>query len=297
MKPTTGLALAAAALLSGCLGGAGEEPSSAAAAAEADGGGATAALEVQVRAAAGPRTGEPVPDATVNVDGRTVQAPEGNATVEGVPVGAANVTADAAGYRPAQRRVEVPDAGGSAAVALHPEPLRRNLTGRYDCTSATLIAAGDCLVLADAAADAAGAPLAPGNLTDERGEIPLDLPTGWSRLDLRIRWTPENPTTRTLRLEVEPGREGDGRSRTPDHGQATGTSPLTLALQPDVAGPNATTDAPPGNASRTPVDLKVYPPGVARGAAGSDLLGAAVALDQSFTLHLELRYHEPGDPP
>lgn len=247
-------------------------------------------LRIVVIAGAGPEAGEPLPEAIISVEGDNVEAAGGNVTLADPPPGSLNITADAQGYRPANRTVAVPE-NDEVTLELRPEPLDVVLQGRYDCASASVIAGGDCLVLADAAARRAGLPLRPGNLTSERGALPLDLPRGWTRLDLRLVWTPANPTIEDLRLEVELRDGRDRRSRTPDLAEATGPSPLDLTLAPGAPGPNATVDEPATNGTRTPVLLKVYPPGEGRDLAGTGLLGAAIAHDQSFQLHLRLSYH------
>lgn len=222
----------------------------------------------------------------------------GQARLEALEPGRAIVTVDAAEHRGRQLTVELPPGETlRRSIVLTPTPddgayvQRYEFEGFFECSASYLIVAGDCLTIVRAVSEQAGGPSF--NATNERFTFPFPVHEGWTRLDILQTW--EDPTVGTgsmMRLNLEPRDPNRTEGHAPQYADVDGTSPIRLTLEPGQLHENATDEdmivPEAGGWLRT----RTFHLGLAEthNPAGTDFLGTGVALQQSFTVVVEVTY-------
>lgn len=293
----TVLALAA---LAGCLGVVGGPSTEDAepAASEEPAGEATASLVVEVTdPALVPLEGANVTLDTAEGTHQARTGPDGTARLTDLPEGRALVTVDAAGHRGRELAADL-DANQThrRSVVLHPTPdedpfvQRFEFNGFFECSASYLIVTGDCLAAPRAVSEQVGGPGF--NATNSRYTFPFQIHPGWTSIAIEQTWDdPTVGTGSTMRLNLEPRHPNATEGHSPQYAEADGTSPIRVTVENEQAHANATDEMvvpEEGAWLRT----RTFHLGLAEthNPAGTDFLGTGVALQQHFTVVVEVRY-------
>ncbi len=237
-------------------------------------------------------------EATANQTQREAQTgSDGQVRWEAVPAGSLNVRVSADGHHAQQRNVTVP-AGDTASASFALETATTGpwtqsfeFNGFFECSATYLIITGDCLAPARAATQQAG--LGPDvNATNHRFTFPFEIQEGWETLRIEQTWEDGELTAGSMmRVNLEPVEAGtEGHS--PHFARTEGSSPLSMTLeagQTHGTASDASLNVPEG-----PVDLRTrtFHLGIeeTHQPAGTSFLGAGAAVQQPFTVLVEVTY-------
>lgn len=303
MRPVhrLGLALALAALAAGCVGLPGPtddaSPSSAPADGAADRSGAVLVVEVTDPALA------PIEGAGVTLD--TGEGPReartgagGSARLADLPAGPAVLAVRAEEHRGRELRVAL-DAGETTrrSVVLDPRPdgepyvQRFAFEGFFECSASALIVTGDCLAAPRAVSEELGGPGF--NATNARYTFPFPVHEGWGTITVTQTWDePTVGTGSTMRLNLEPRNPSETDGHSPQYAEADGTSPITLTVEEGTRHENASSEGMVVPEQGAWLRTRTFHLGLTEthNPAGTAFLGTGVALQQDFTVVVEVRY-------
>lgn len=258
----------------------------------------TGDLAVQVTDA----SSTPIPGATIRVTSEggnrsSTTSAQGQASFDALPRGNATVLAQAPDHETRERSVLI-SPGEVTVLKVTLEPVRNAPTirtyefnGFFECSATYLIVTGDCLATARAVTNETGAPLSM-NATNHRFVFHFPVHPGWESIDIEQRWDDGAFTAGSMmRVNLEPTTAGE-EGHSPHYARAEGSSPLSVTLVPNETHATASDPelslAPEGAELRT----RTFHLGVeeTQDPAGTGFLGLGAAVQQPFTVHIEVTY-------
>lgn len=217
--------------------------------------------------------------------------------IEGLEPGRAIVTLTAADHEDRQLTLDLP--GGETtqrSIVLPPSTETHSAVqvfefhGFFECSATYLIVTGDCLSPVDAAAEQAGIDVEP-NATNGRFIFRFPVERGWSKIQVRQTW--EDPVAGAgsmMRVNLEPIAPNGTTGHSPQYAETEGQSPIALAVANGQRHANASSEAmlvpEEGGWLRT----RSFHLGLAEThhPAGTDFLGVGAAVQQPFTVTVEV---------
>lgn len=239
----------------------------------------------------------------------TVETPEGTRTTSSDAAGAARLADLEPGRAIVHVEVEAHqgrrltldlEAGERVeqTVVLRPDPENRTFverfafSGFFECSATYLIVAGDCLAPVDAVASEAGLE-PPEDATNERNLFRFPVEAGWS--EIRIEQTWEDPVAgagSTMRVNLEPVDPNATGGHSPQYAEADGTSPVEIGVEAGQLHPTASSDEMVVPEEGGWLRTRTFHLGLAETdePAGTDFLGVGGAIQQEFTVTVEVVY-------
>jgi hypothetical protein len=253
----------------------------------------------------------PIANATVTVDNRTATTgADGIAKLRGLPVGLQEARVEKPGYRAARLGVEIHegveayaeatlalDEGlGMVAEGAHDGHVDARVVleyeGYFDCSATYVIITGDCLTVVQNVTSSAGAPVQPGDSTNEANAFDFPLDLGWKSAVLELEWTQATTSVSSgMSISVEP-TEAPADGHAARYARVEGESILRMQLDAGVKHETATADDMPNPLGGELVRARVFLLGEADNPGGTDFLGVGASLGQRFTLYVTVFYDE-----
>lgn len=242
---------------------------------------------------------QPVPDATVTTEEghETRTEPDGQTVLTELPAGPLTLHVDANGYQPLQRTTHVAAGTTTETTVLLQETSkatvqRFELNGFFECSATYLIITGDCFAPARALADELGeGPQI--NASNHRFTFPFQAHEGWSTIRITQTWEDGTLTAGSMmRINLEPDDPDTREGHSPRLARAEGGSPLELILHAGQTHATASEDAPPPTAQPLDLRTRTFHLGLeeTHRPAGTGYLGAGAAVQQPFTVLIEVTY-------
>lgn len=242
---------------------------------------------------------QPVPDATVTTDegheGRT--GPQGQAILTELPPGPVTLHVDANGYEPLQRTAHVtPGTTTETTVILqgttHATVQRFELNGFFECSATYLIITGDCLAPARAIQQELG--LGPEvNASNHRFVLPFQIHDGWTTIHVTQTWDDAALTAGAMmRVNLEPTDPSTREGHSPHYARAEGISPLEMTLEAGETHTTASDEEPRIPLEGAQLRTRTFHLGLegTHNPAGTNFLGLGAAIQQPFTVLVEVTY-------
>lgn len=241
-----------------------------------------------------------------------VTGPDGIARFERMSPGHVDITARKEAHRTAQLGAEVAAGQTTTTEAVLPVEdggqhahengvfAHRDLyafKGHFDCSATYVIVTGDCFLLLDNVTTTAGAPVYPGDATEEHNLIPFALDLNWTTLVVELKWTPPAPGVGDgMTLALEPA-EAPADGHAAKYARVAGGSPLRVELKAGVKHETATAEDMPNPEGGEVLRARAYVMGLGHHPAGTDYLGVGVSAKHDFELFVSIFYGEapPAD--
>lgn len=222
---------------------------------------------------------------------------DGTARLTELPEGPALLTVEAEDHRGRELRVDLDaDQVHRRSVVLQPSPdgeafvQRFEFEGFFECSASYMIVTGDCLAAPRAVSEQVGGPGF--NATNSRYTFPFQIHRGWETIEIEQTWDePTVGTGSTMRLNLEPRNPDETEGHSLQYAEADGTSPIELVVEKGKPHENASDGMvvpEEGGWLRT----RTFHLGLSEthNPAGTEFLGTGVALQQHFTVVVEVRY-------
>lgn len=242
---------------------------------------------------------QPIHDATVTTEEghETRTGPDGQAILTELPPGPVTLHVDANGYQPLQRTTHVAAGTTTETTLLLQETTkatvqRFELNGFFECSATYLIITGDCFAPARALTDElGGGPQI--NASNHRFTFPFQAHEGWSTIHITQTWEEGTLTAGSMmRINLEPDDPDTREGHSPRFARAEGGSSLELTLHAGETHATASEDAPTPTGQPLDLRTRTFHLGLeeTHRPAGTGYLGAGAAVQQPFTVIIEVTY-------